>query len=302
MNRFFLGVLVAFPAVSFAMSFEDSFEQDTSGSRAGNANTNVFSWTDTASVRVSNERAYTGNNSLAFTFEGNPDPTSDAWSEQRFKLDRKYTELWFRYRMWVPENYAHRNAEGPGNNKGILNLWGENYSGYTPALSFHFQRKGSNGESYLYPAWRVNGSTTFNFFEPDHLTSSGSISEAATGIALEDRGTWIDWVMNVKTSTIPVGFNGREDGEGNGALRVWKNGELILNISNAHNYYGGTSSDAGGEGDGWNYGYLLGWANSGFDEETIIYIDDFQVGTSNEDVAFDIIRPVLRGVTKVVNE
>ncbi|MBR9846816.1 MAG: hypothetical protein GYB35_12245 [Algicola sp.] len=141
----------------------------------------------------------------------------------------------------------------------------------------------------------------FNFFDPESLSADGALSNAPTGISIEDRGTWIDWVIYVKTSTIPVARDDWKNGQGNGAVRVWKNGSLILNISNAHNYYDGDSSDAGGSGDGWNAGYILGWANSGFDDDTTIFIDDFMMGSTNESVDFELNQPVLRSVTKIIN-
>ncbi|MEP4532851.1 MAG: heparin lyase I family protein [Saccharospirillum sp.] len=295
---FLLTVLI--PVSSFSMEFSDSFETDTPGGRPDADSSSVFNWTDSSSARVSNDRAYTGQNSMSFTFEGNIDTSKDSFSEQRFSFDKKYSELWIRYKMWVPENYVHRNPDGASNNKGLINLWGGSYSGYTPAVSLHFERK-STGESYLYSAWRANGTATFNFYDPNNLTPNSGLSNAPVGISFADRGTWIDWVINVKTSTVPIAMSDWKSGQGNGVVRVWKNGSLILNIFNAHNYYGGSSNDAGGSGDGWNAGYLLGWANSGFDEDTNIYIDDFLIGSTNEAVDFELNQPVLENVIKIIN-
>lgn len=293
--------LIALPITAVATGFSDSFEQDSTGSNPRGSNS-IFDWTDSYLVKVSDERAYSGSKSLAFSFEGSPDLAADAMSEQRFSLDKKYTDLWFRYKLWVPENYFHRAPEGPSNNKGLLMLWGDSYSGYSPTVSLHFERKGSTGESYLYSSWRVNGATAFNFFDPATLSAGGDLANAPVGISMSDRGTWIDWVINVRASTIPVASNDWRSGEGNGVVRVWKNGSLILNISNAHNYYDGSSSDAGGSGDGWNAGYLIGWANSGFNEDTTLNIDDFSMGPTSDSVGFELNKPVLGSVRRVLNE
>jgi hypothetical protein len=269
--------------------YEDDFE-------GGFGSSSYFNWESGAYAGISSDRAYSGSESIRFRFMGNPDLSEDAWAEKRFSLDKKYKELWVRYKMWVPENYFHRNPDGPSNNKGLLMLWGNSYSGYSPTLSLHFQRKGDTGESYIYPAWRVNGNTTWNFFDLDNgLTTDGALQDAPTGITMSDRGTWIDWVVHVKTSTLPVDTNDRKNGEGNGVVQVWKNGESIMDVTNAHNYYDGSSSDPGGLGDGWNAGYLLGWANTGFDEDTFIHIDDFKIATAAAGINFD-------GTSNVTND
>ena len=50
-------------------------------------------------------------------------------------------------------------------------------------------------------------------------------------------------------------------------LRVYKNGQLFLESVEIPNHDGETTS-------GYRYGYLLGWANSGFNDDTVLYIDN----------------------------
>lgn len=251
----------------------------------------VFSWSLHPRVAASADRAFSGSQSVKFSF--GPGELS---GEMRFLLDKKYTELWFRYKMWVPSNYFHRvnpDPERASNNKGLMMLWGDSYSGYSPTASLHFLPfdNGSNGDSYLYPAWRVNGPTALNFFDPNDLSGGDPLTASPVGIVQADRGTWVDWVMHFKVSTNPIAYESRaawDPVNDNGAVQVWKNGNLLLDITNAHNYYGGGASDPGGVGDGWNFGYILGAANSGWDELTEIFIDDFAIAETAAGVGFSV--------------
>ena len=244
--------------------FSDDFEN-------GDASNSVFTWSNIN--KISTDRAYLGSQSLKFSY-GPDELGEDSTAEQRFSLDRKYTEIWVRYKMWVPENYTHRDDGGPTNNKGLLMLWGDSYSGYSPTCSLHFGPR-ANGDSYIYMGWRVNSSTVRNFYNPDNVTDFDS-SGRVDGIVSADRGTWVDWAIHMKVSTNYIAPQGEWDPvNDNGIIQVWKNGSLIIDLQNAHNYYSGDAGDPGGVGDGWNYGYLLGWANSGFTDLTNFYIDDF---------------------------
>ena len=283
----------------YATNFATNFTEELVGAKPASSNS-FFKWGSSVRTEVSDERAYSGGKSLKFTFPGDPDLSKDSFSEQRFELDKKYTELWFRYKLWIPENYRHRSPEGPDNNKGLLMLWGESYNGYAPTLSLHFQRSHREADpdqedSYIYSAWRANSHRTLNI-KHQHNDRSFTL-----GITSEDRGTWIDWVIKVKTSTIDPDTAAENQPRGNGIVQVWKNGNILWSITDATNYYGGGASDPGGVGDGWNYGYLLGWANSGFDETTIFYLDDFLVGTTPEAVNFEENKPIFETVIRVDN-
>ena len=253
--------------------FTDNFESGIIGNQP-NASSSAFSWDGGAYNTVSEDQSFSGSKSLKLSFIGNVDLTEDAWGEQRFALDRKYTELWIRYRLYVPVNYVHR----------------------SPSLSFHFQLPVGTtnpGGSRLYPAWRPNAGTVWNIydvtdFSRDWVPEQNQID----GITAADRGTWIDWVIHVKCSTIeiPQGSTPWENNgtpiTGNGVCEIWKNDQKVMNVQNATNFYNGGASDPGGVGDGWNYGYLLGWANSGFDEDTFMHIDEFSIAETAAGVGF----------------
>jgi hypothetical protein len=292
---FAIGVIISSGAI--AESYVEDFEGGFGGS-------SFFRWGSEAYTDISSDKAFSGSQSLRFRFMGNSDPAEDAWAEKRFELDRIYSELWIRYKLWVPENYFHRDGDGPDNNKGLIMLWSDEYSGISHT-SLHFSRprditssgeSASNpGGSSLYGTWKPNSSVAYNFFNPsDLLDDSPSVDEMSMGILSSDRGRWIDWIIHAKASDIYI-EQGDIDGPGNGKLQVWKDGELIYNVTDATNY-----SDVANM-NGWDQGYILGWANSGFDETTYMHIDDFMIGVSPEDVGFDLQKPAFGEVIKSLN-
>ncbi|WP_394168167.1 heparin lyase I family protein [Saccharospirillum alexandrii] len=292
---FAIGVIISSGAI--AESYVEDFE-------GGLGSSNFFKWGSEAYTDISSDKAYSGNESLRFRFMGDTDLNEDAWAEKRFELDRIYSELWIRYKLWVPENYFHRNGDGPDNNKGLIMLWSDDYSGISHT-SLHFTRPrdiNSSGESAsnpggsaLYGTWKPNSGVAFNFFNPYDLSDdSPSMDEMSMGILSSDRGRWIDWVIHAKVSDLHIEQNDI-DGPGNGKLQVWKDGELIYNVTDATNY---TEVDGM---NGWDQGYILGWANSGFDETTYMHVDDFMIGVSAEDVGFELMKPSFGNVIKQID-
>ncbi len=74
-----------------------------------------------------------------------------------------------------------------------------------------------------------------------------------------ERGTWHHFVAHVR---VPASATSND-----GVIQLWKDGALIADYQ-TFDMYGG---------DGENYmdeAYLLGWANSGFAETTVFYIDN----------------------------
>ena len=81
-----------------------------------------------------------------------------------------------------------------------------------------------------------------------------------------DKGQWIQLRFHAKAGTV--------DGE-DGQYQVWKDGVLIADLPNDW---------IAAEGEGYDYyrkGYLFGWSNTGFDEKTVFYLDDFKLYTSD---------------------
>lgn len=237
--------------------FNDSFETGDLSHTENGAN-----WMGSGSVTVSQEQAHTGDYSLRFFYSGNPDPDTDASSEQRFDLGSDINETYIRFYIRFPENYAHRDP-GPSNNK-LIRLWSDNadYSGCTIKLGASFNPAVS-GISRVYPEGYHNG-------WPDHALDyeggMGGINYEAnfgnsTGsweITEEDLGRWICMEFHFR----------KEEQGGDAAYELWVDGEKILGKEGL-SYLNGPPPY-----DHFRTGYLMGWANSGFDEDTYIHVDD----------------------------
>jgi hypothetical protein len=234
-----LSLLGALPANS-AVLFQDSFES-TSRSLVSN----LISWGgSTDNVRVSNTRAKTGSYSLQFPFAGVP-LGSDSFEEQRINFGKAYSEIWVKYDLYVPSNYYHR-SDGASNNK----FFAAFNNDYSPGYQVNFSLAPiSGGGSKVEVHYYRNG-------------TEQAVTGGATVISSADLGKWHRIVMHFKVPTSLTSTDGVQE--------LWKNGQQIYSIKNQAS--NGTT--------GLNYideAYILGWANSGFNELTVMYVDDVVV-------------------------
>lgn len=242
--------------VSAANIFTDDMESGDFTHQDNNAR-----WGSKANVTVSTQKPRTGSHSLRFFFEGKADE-QDAFSELRFKLGGNYSDIWIRYDLFVPTNYYHRDQASSTNNKFIY-LWSGDYSaGFTgPGLSV--QNWESNvGESNAIPKAKGAPASSGGFLFDKHYTSDGgTIFDAA------DHGKWLTIVIHAKYATAS---------NNDGVFQLWKirDGQTIeiFNKTNGNWYVPGQP--------GFDEGYLLGWANSGFDQDVVFYMDNVEFSTT----------------------
>jgi len=233
--------------------YADDFESyGTDSGPSGGAN--GFSWGQSNhgsgdALAVSTDVAHSGSKSLKFTFAagGSGD---DAWSEQRFNVGENANELWMEWWMHYPSNYAHRN-DSPSNNK-FFRLWGNDYNSSNKV-----------GAS----TWASGGGDRLEF---DRNVSGGigPVGQSFSGFppALNQ---WFRVRVHVR---YPSGGGGQ-----NAALQMWIGDNLVIDNGPSQLSDMVYNSSA----PYWNAGYLLGWSNSGFDQTTNIYIDDFKIWDSN---------------------
>jgi hypothetical protein len=237
--------------------FSDSFEScglTQSGLSPG------FKWQDSrgggASERpvVTRATAHSGSCSLRFTFAAGA-AGRDAWSEQRFILGKRLTELYIQWYQYWPDGkekpslgpkFQHRRDTGPNNNK-FLRLWDEDYNRYNVKLGFSTLPKNA-GDSELIAEYGTNRLGVGRGSVPGREL----VTEA-------NRGRWVRVQVHVKLATAAAD---------NGILEIWIDGRQILSTSNLKLYPGSV-------GDNFiQHGYLLGWANSGFNKASSTFIDD----------------------------
>ncbi len=248
MKKYILVAIIVFSAFFFvdlrsayaAVFFQDGFE---SGNLSHSENGTTWS-NSGAGISVSSSMARTGSYSLKFHFAGSGD---DAWAEQRASLGSNMTDFWIRYYLYVPTNYKHRSVS-PANNK-FLAIFRSPYS--SPGFQINLSTEPeSGGNSKLEIHYYNNGS------EQSPIMPSGGggfLSSSADG------GKWAEFITHVKVLTA--------SGSSDGVIQVWKNGTQVANETGMNDY--------GGSGANYiNEIYLLGWANSGFDQDTDFYIDD----------------------------
>ena len=240
--------IVAAPPPSAQIYFEDGFESGglggtgQAGWRWGQVNGDAG-----FAPLVSSQQSKTGARSLQFAFKGGPYP-ADSWSEQRFVMGGGLTEVYVRFWLYVPSNYAHRNTPSSDNNK-FFRVWATDYAGVKLGSSL-FPASSSNpaAGSDLGLEQAFNGGSMGQYNLP---VARGFIGPA-------DYGKWMRVQLYFKLDT----------GGGNARMRVWKNNVLVLDSGNFTN-------PAGSLANVFTDGYILGWSNSGFDALTTLYVDDF---------------------------
>jgi hypothetical protein len=214
-------------------------------------------------VTVSSDTARSGTSSLKFNYPATPLGT-DTTAEQRFTLGSPRTNVYIRYYIKFPSNYKIR-SDSPSNNK-FIEIWGEegNYS----------TDRGLMGtEAWDTPSGLAQlGPTAYMQYNPNrlsyapgafytHIWWSGILNSWT--LQASDLNKWLCFEWHFKS----------DSGAGDGALELFVNGIRV---------YGSTSLkyDAAPVGNYFKTGYLMGWSNSGFNENTDIYIDDVVMSNS----------------------
>jgi len=279
--------------------FSTGFE---SGLNGGNG----FSWQGSTNTTVSKENPNTGEYSLRFKFKASD---KNAFAEHRFRLAPVnsgvfYPEIWIKYDLYIPANYNHRRVNpsntGLTNNKGFVWLWtdtGGSNNNYEhpregPKIGGHIwaNSKEDNGESRfaLFSGARINGAR-INDTAWDCSESKCNPGKSSHAILENDRGHWMTIVVHAKYATEAkyleaMAADGSYDrGDGDGVVEIWKTnwqGETIKLVDVHHGHWYGTQIGSAEPARGFNYGYLLGWANSGFNEDTILHIDNITFSTT----------------------
>jgi hypothetical protein len=204
---------------------------------------------------ITNEIAHSGGCSLKFTFAAGTEG-ADSWSEQRFALGKHLGELYIQwYQYWPAGNenpsvgprYHHRRDKGPNNNK-FLRLWDDDYHHYRVKLGFSTLPK-SNGDSQMITEYGT----------PGHAVGAGRTTGDAYAINEGRRGRWVKIQIHVRLASLA---------NNDGIIGMWMDGTRTIGNFGLPLFPGSVSA---------NYlrnGYLMGWANSGFTQQTSTYIDD----------------------------
>ena len=244
--------------------FSDGFESGVWST--GEVGGNWYSRNSASLVYVDATNPRTDSYALRFKLSSVPLGT-DCSAEARFNLTTPVSELWWEYYTYIPSNYDHR-VDPPSNNKWWI-------IGYDDNLHAGWDEEGGwTLRMEINPASSPNISQTRLVYG---FEGSGASSENANGygpylnqytayITESDLGTWVRWGIYFKLATSQVASDG--------VCLLYKNGSLILTNSG----YPFSGIDYANPADSFE---VVGWANSGFTDETIIDIDDMAIYTSN---------------------
>lgn len=200
-----------------------------------------------------------------------------AWESETWSTE----DIWISYYLSIPANYYHRN-DAPDNNKGFSYTWDiggfDLYNNSDVAMGTNFFPNGdgtSKASHYLfgaepgadehqgpsgYPQYFPNGVGGIGIIEADDIGSVLRVvinHRYATQAAPSSDGVAQIWKQRVNASTL-VPTTG------------WIK---ILDIDDGDWYVPGAP--------GFGTGYILGWANSGFTEQTDLYIKDLRIADYN---------------------
>jgi hypothetical protein len=263
MKKFYLPALLIISINGVAHGetfFKDSFESGNLNyiDPKSNAKWNGNSFESGDSIAVTSEKSRTGSKSLKFFFKGNSSLDDDASAEQRFNLGSNKNEVFIRYYIYFPSNYNIRTANGPSNNK-WLRLWGDDYN--NPI------KVGMSIDSAMKP-----------FFEGNIINWDGTYGcSGATGAGLNQESYKLNFTLNESYKERWVCFEfhiKRDSGIGDGILRMYVDGVLVNDNKNI-SWQGAPCSPGY-----FLNGYLMGWSNSGFNQDTAVYIDDVVFSTT----------------------
>jgi hypothetical protein len=225
-----------------------------------------FAWGPAGgNVAVTSDNPRTGTYSLRFTFNGSASG-GDASAEQRWTMDQR-DEVWIEMYMYFPDGteglgtaaYAHRN-DSPSNNK-LLRVWGPTNADYNAHNKW--------GASFRYESTTISESIVESLYNGQAIGPAQMGNPYDSAVVASDLGAWVQWRFHGKAAT--------DSTSSDAVVQMWKNGALIHDV---------TGLDAlVDQGDGlgrlWGAGYFLGYANSGFDSNTYIWIDDLKMYASD---------------------
>lgn len=271
MKYWTIGIVIIFALAGSAKAetlFEDGFETGDLSLRGQSG----FSWSGTNRTNVvsqsvrddgtpkpagSDWTAKEGNHSLLFRY-----PAGEPMSEQRFAIGGAHDEIWISFWTRVPINYTH-NQDSPSNNK-FLAVWMDDYS-YQGDGSTVFWGTWSNGRG---------GSDIAIAYSEGGNEVAGAYDQSVPFISVpQDRGRWMRVVFRMKSEST----RGARDG----IIEMWRKWEGQSGFTKIHEELSaGISKPASGP-QGFSRGYLMGWSNPTYVEDTEWLLDSFRIATEN---------------------
>lgn len=235
---------------------------------------------------------------LRFRYTGSTSLSEDAWAEQRFKLNPTYLggkkglkEIWLQYDQYIPNNFHYRDTNPESSNwfgggEKVLSLFADDYSDTNPTFIIgRLMRRADKDDptraDSAYPDFNFSFQDPYDETKRRRFGIRGNLDpEVRLIVPNVDKGYWQRRTLHIKMPT---------DAESNdGIIEFWINRrvgepdsvvEKIFDFQNG-NFYGGDQNYI-------NKGYLLGWSNSGFNEDTVFLIDNVLITDNPDDIDKD---------------
>lgn len=221
--------------------FEDDFSSGDLSKTTGG-----FTWSSIGGdVQVTTGNPRTGTHSLAFTY--GPDPSGDYdHAELKFNLKpagtTTLTEFWVEWYLYIPNNFTLR-PDGWGYNNKLFVAYAELYSDPNNIQWVGEYGRDSNDEATMRAVCMTGAGCVASGSQPNKIFTA------------IHKGRWLQMRGYFKA------------GNGDGVTKIWRDGDLVWTVENyTHHAAGGNNY--------WRKGYLLGTANTGFTEKTVLNIDN----------------------------
>ena len=213
-------------------------------------------------VSVIGGNTHSGSHALRFHYPGKADPCTDASAEQRFNI-ANLNEIWIEYWFFLPSNFAHREPAGCATsaaNQKFIRVWGPSENAYSqnnPKAGASFDPINGGPDSFVYVQWGDADNTM--------LAGQDPLSRWNQAFTSATRGKWMLLRWHFKLASGPSATDGQ--------VQLWVDGALKVNLQGKP-FYGTT-------GNWFSTGYLMGWANASYAQDTDFFIDDFRIYGAN---------------------
>ncbi len=200
--------------------------------------------------------AKTGKYSLRFRYRA-----GKAWTEQRFDLGKPLRELWIRYWLRVPTNFTY--GTGSRRNDKFFAIWMDAY-----------ENKGYGSTVWLGMEPYNNAGATLGFgYSQVNKGMGGSYKEHTPIITTADRGRWMQIILHLKVES--------SDGADDGIIQTYRRWAGESNFTKLHEMLNVPLRVPDSGPNGFVRGYILGWANAPYAQDTEWLLDDFTISDSS---------------------
>ncbi len=205
--------------------------------------------------------AKTGSYALRFMY-----PAGQTWSEQRFGLGTAMREVVIKFWLRVPLNFSYGTKGSPAMNNKFFAIWMDGYE---------TSGEGSTVWLGMYPI-NTHDATLAYSYSKGNYTGSGGFQQTKPFITTADRGRWMQIVFRVKAES--------SEGANDGIVQTYRRWSGENKFTKMHEDLNAPLHVPHSGPNGFIRGYILGWSNATYNNDTEWLLDDFVVSDSLGDL------------------